>query len=48
VRAHRRLAEYIEKGDAAAAASLWRKHLEEANDFLLDLPGAVTILDLLD
>jgi DNA-binding FadR family transcriptional regulator len=48
VRAHRRLVEYIDKGDAAAAGSLWRKHLEEANDFLLDLPGAVTILDLLD
>lgn len=47
LRAHRRLVTYIDQRDEAAAESLWRKHLEEANDFLLDLPNT-TILDLLE
>jgi len=47
MRAHRRLVGYIEAGDEHAAEVLWRKHLEEANEFLLDLPGTTSILDLL-
>lgn len=48
VRAHRRLVSHIADGDAERAEALWRKHLEEANEFLLDIPGPMTILDLLD
>lgn len=48
VRAHRRLVSYIADGDAERAEALWRKHLVEANEFLLDIPGPMTILDLLD
>ena len=48
VRAHRRLVTYIADGDADRAETLWRRHLEEANEFLLDIPDAMTILDLLD
>jgi DNA-binding FadR family transcriptional regulator len=48
VRAHRRLVTLVEQGDAERAGALWRRHLEEANTFLLDLPGNITILDLLD
>jgi DNA-binding FadR family transcriptional regulator len=47
LRAHRRLVTHIDQRDESAAESLWRKHLEEANDFLLDLPNT-TILDLLE
>ena len=48
IRAHRRLVSHIADGDAERAEALWRKHLEEANQFLLDVPGPMTILDLLD
>lgn len=47
LRAHRRLVTYIDQHDEAGAEALWRKHLEEANAFLLDLPST-TILDLLE
>ena len=47
VRAHRRLVSYIDQHDEVGAEALWRKHLEEANEFLLDLPNK-TILDLLE
>ncbi|MCU1365002.1 MAG: GntR domain protein [Ilumatobacteraceae bacterium] len=47
-RAHRRLVTYIDERDDVRAGALWAKHLAEANDFLLDLPTATTILDLLD
>jgi DNA-binding FadR family transcriptional regulator len=48
VRAHRRLVTYIDERDPERAEALWRQHLEEANEFLLDLPTTMTILDLLD
>ncbi|MEI8241219.1 MAG: FCD domain-containing protein [Actinomycetota bacterium] len=48
LRAHRRLVELIEAKDAEGANALWMKHLVEANRYLLELPGATTVLDLLD
>lgn len=48
VRAHRRLVEMIEAKDADAAGMLWTKHLVEANRYLLELPGATTVVDLLE
>ena len=48
VRAHRRLVEFIEAKDADGAAALWTKHLVEANRYLLELPGATTVVDLLE
>jgi len=47
VRAHRKLVALIEGQDSSRAEALWRKHLEEANDFLLELPHTMTILDLM-
>jgi DNA-binding FadR family transcriptional regulator len=46
-RAHRRLVHLIEAKDAAAAEVLWHKHLVEAGDYLLEGPGAKTVLDLM-
>jgi len=48
LRAHRRLVSMIEAKDAEGAQALWTKHLTEANRYLLELPGATTVLDLLD
>ena len=48
MRAHRRLVEMIEAKDADGAHALWMKHLVEANRYLSELPGATTVLDLLD
>lgn len=48
VRAHRRLVELIEARDAEAAGALWLKHLVEANRYLLELPDATTVVDLLE
>ncbi|HUF99367.1 MAG TPA: FCD domain-containing protein, partial [Ilumatobacter sp.] len=48
MRAHRRLVTLLESRDEAGAESLWRMHLDEANEFLLDLPGSMSILDLLE
>lgn len=48
LRAHRRLVELIEAKDADGAHAIWLKHLVEANQYLLQLPGATTVLDLLD
>jgi len=47
VRAHRRLVELIEQYDADGAAELWRKHLDEAEAYLLGSDDPVTVLDLL-
>jgi DNA-binding FadR family transcriptional regulator len=47
-RSHRRLVELIEAKDAEGAERLWRKHLMETSRFLLNGPGAETVLDLLD
>jgi DNA-binding GntR family transcriptional regulator len=46
-RAHRRLVELIEQHDAEGAARLWRKHLDEAETYLLGSNDPVTVLDLL-
>ena len=48
VRAHRRLVEFIDERDSDGAAALWSKHLMEANRYLLELPGATTVVDLLE
>ena len=48
MRAHRRPVSHIAVGDVERAEALWRKHLKEANEFLLDIPGPMTILDLLN
>jgi DNA-binding FadR family transcriptional regulator len=47
-RSHRRLVELIEAKDADGTERLWRKHLTETSRFLLNGPGAETVLDLLD
>jgi DNA-binding FadR family transcriptional regulator len=47
-KAHRRLVELIEVGDAESAEVLWRKHLIEAGEYLLEGPGAQTVVELLD
>jgi DNA-binding FadR family transcriptional regulator len=47
-RAHARLVDLIEAGDAAAAEELWRKHLHAGSQHLLSGPNAArTVLDLL-
>jgi DNA-binding FadR family transcriptional regulator len=48
LRAHRRLVELIEGRDAEGASALWAKHLVEANRYLLELPNATTVVDLLE
>jgi DNA-binding FadR family transcriptional regulator len=47
VRAHRRVVELIQERDAEGAVQLWRKHLNEAEDYLLGSDDPVTVLDLL-
>ena len=47
-RAHRRVVELIEAKDIEGAEALWRKHLVEADQYLLESPPGKTILDLLD
>ena len=46
--AHRRLVELIAAGDAPGAEAWWRRHLTEANRYLLAIPGGDEPLDLLD
>ena len=46
-RAHRRTVELIEQHDAEGAARLWRKHLDEAELYLLGSDDPVTVQDLL-
>ena len=46
--AHRRLVELIAAGDAPGAEAWWRRHLTEANRYLLAIPGGDDPLDLLD
>jgi DNA-binding FadR family transcriptional regulator len=46
-KAHRRLVEHIEAGESEAAGALWRTHLIEAGEFLLEGPGAQTLIELL-
>jgi DNA-binding FadR family transcriptional regulator len=47
-RAHRRVVELIEAKDIEGAEALWRKHLVEADQYLLESPPGKSILDLLD
>jgi DNA-binding FadR family transcriptional regulator len=46
-RAHRRVVEFIEAKDPDEAEAVWRKHLVEADQYLLDAPNAKTVIDLL-
>jgi DNA-binding FadR family transcriptional regulator len=46
-RAHRRVVEFIEAKDPDEAEAMWRKHLVEADQYLLDAPNAKTVIDLL-
>ncbi len=46
--AHRHLVDLIAAGDAAGAEAWWRRHLTEANRYLLAIPGGDEPLDLLD
>ena len=46
-RAHRRTVELIEQHDAEGAARLWRKHLDEAELYLLGSDDPVTVQELL-
>ena len=48
VDAHRRLVELIADRDAPGAEAWWRRHLTEANRYLLAIPGGDDPLDLLD
>jgi GntR family transcriptional regulator, transcriptional repressor for pyruvate dehydrogenase complex len=43
---HRQVIELIQQRDADGAARLWRKHLDEAQEYLLGSDGPVTVLDL--
>jgi DNA-binding FadR family transcriptional regulator len=47
-RAHELLVEYVEARDADAAEALWRKHLAEAERYMLSDANPKTVLDLLD
>lgn len=46
-KAHQRLVELIEAGDAEGAEALWRRHLTEGAAFVLGKGGAKTPLDVL-
>lgn len=46
-RAHRRLVELLEAGDAAAAERLWRHHIDATTEWLVRAGGATRVLDLL-
>src|SRR3954447_8002122 len=47
IRAHELLVDYIEAKDAEQAEGLWRKHLTEAEDYMLGGGDPQTVLDLL-
>ena len=46
-RAHRRMVQLIEQHDADNAARLWRRHLDEAEIYLLGSDDPITVQDLL-
>jgi DNA-binding FadR family transcriptional regulator len=48
LRAHELLVELVAAGDAAGAEELWLRHLQEAEDYLLQNGSMTTVLDLLD
>lgn len=45
-RAHRRLVELLETGDASRAEALWRRHIEATTDYQVRTAGSATLLDL--
>jgi DNA-binding FadR family transcriptional regulator len=45
-RAHRRLVELLEAGDAPRAEALWRKHIRATSDYQAGSVGASKVLDL--
>lgn len=47
-RAHERVVDFVEAQDADAASQMWRKHLVEAEDYLLPAHQKLTVLDLMD
>lgn len=47
LRAHRRLVELIDSQDEVGATRLWRRHLDEAEVYLLGSDDPVTVLELL-
>lgn len=47
-RAHERIVELIEARDGEAAAELWRTHLLEAEEYLLQSHDKLTVLDLME
>jgi GntR family transcriptional repressor for pyruvate dehydrogenase complex len=47
LRAHHRVVDLIEAGAPGEATALWRKHLAEARDYLLQA-DVKTVLDLMD
>jgi DNA-binding FadR family transcriptional regulator len=48
IKAHARIVDLIESGDSIEAETLWKTHLVEAEDYLLQGARAKTVLDLLD
>lgn len=48
LRAHELLVELVAARDAAGAEALWLRHLQEAEDYLLQNGSMTTVLDLLD
>jgi DNA-binding FadR family transcriptional regulator len=46
-RAHRRLVELLEAGDAAAAEALWRRHIDLTTAYHVRTGGETKVLDLL-
>ncbi|MGW8815624.1 FadR/GntR family transcriptional regulator [Gordonia terrae] len=47
-RVHRKLVELVERSDGAEAEKLWRNHLEETTEKMLDTQGSREVLDLFD
>jgi len=47
LRTHRRVVELIEARDGEGAAALWRKHLDEAEVYVLGPDAPVTVLELI-
>ncbi|QTI70981.1 FadR/GntR family transcriptional regulator [Gordonia polyisoprenivorans] len=47
-RAHELLIQYVEARDAVAAEKLWRKHVTEAEKYMLSDANPKTVLDLLE
>jgi DNA-binding FadR family transcriptional regulator len=48
LRAHERLVDLVAAQDGPAAEALWLRHLQEAEDYLLQNGSMTTVLDLLD